>query len=452
MKLSLKLAKLLAEKRAKAKELLGKTEATEAEIKEADDLIGEIEADQIALKAAEKRDEFEASNDEELKALRETAANPLPHGQQKDGGLMGYEGKDGEVVVDTKTRQILDESGFGISEKQMGEISTKSYRDAFTNYLRKKGIENLGAGDVKTLAGGTDSAGGFLVPAQFLARMIERQAAMGMLSNLVTTLQTSSDKLIIPKNTYSASDKYTTGVRVEWTDEEDGATVEQNAKNFGNVTIPVHTAMMYHDVTNNMLEDSAFDILSWLEMKFRETSDVVDEDLIINGDGQGKPAGILLNAGGANAPQVVVSGNAAQLTADGLIDLAWTMPSRYNRNSRFIYNRTSAGRAISKLKDADNRYLFAGGVNSDGLATARPESLLGYPISDNDFMPDVAANAFPVIFGDPKGYYKVNRVGFSIQVLREIVATQNKVRLLGRKRVGGQVCEDWRLKVQKVSA
>ncbi len=450
MKKSLLLLKQKTEKREKAKALLAKTDATEAEIKEADSLIVEIENDEIEYDAQVKREQFESANETALNEAKNTPVNGLPHPQSKDSGVQGFE-RDGEVVVDLKTQKVLEESGFGISEKQMGAISTKSYRDAFVNMLRKKGEFNLGSTDLKSLAEGTDSAGGFLVPAQFLAQMIERERAMGSLGSQVTNLQTSSDKLIIPKNTYSASDKYTTGVRVEWTDEEAELT-EQNAKNFGNVTIPVHTAMLYHDVTNNMLEDSAFDILRWLQMKFSETSDVVDEDLIINGDGQGKPSGILLNAGGANAPAVVNSGHATQLTADGLIDLAWTMPSRYNRNSRFVFNRTSAGRAIAKLKDGDDRYLFAAGVNSDGLATARPQSLLGYPIEENDFMPDVAANAFPVIFGDLKGYYKVNRVGFSIQILREIVATHNKVRLLGRKRIGGQVCEDWKIRVQKISA
>lgn len=450
MKKSLSLAQQLQQKRDKAKGLLAKTDATDAEIKEADVLIGEIETEQKELDAQLRREQFEAENDEQIARFKNTPVNGLPHPQSKDSGVHGFE-KDGEVVVDMKSQKIIEESGFGISEKQMAAISTISYRNAFVNYLRKQGEFNLGAGDLKSLAEGTDSAGGFLVPAQFLAQMIERERAIGNLGTLVNTLQTSSDKLIIPKNTYSASDKYTTGVRVEWTDEEADLT-EQNARNFGNVTIPIHTAMLYHDVTNNMLEDSAFDILRWLMTKFGETSDVVDEDMIINGDGQGKPSGILLNAGGANAPAVINSGDANKLTADGLIDLAWSMPSRYNRNSRFVFNRPSAGRQIAKLKDDNGRYLFASGTQDDGIATARPSSLLGYAIADNDFMPDVAANAFPLIFGDLKGYYKVNRVGFSIQILKEIVATQNKVRLLGRKRVGGQVCEDWRLKVQKIAA
>ncbi len=452
MKLSLKFAKEEAEKREQVKALLAKGDAaTEAELKQADDLIGEIETISVSRKSAEQREAFADGNESELSGLKSTPVNALSHGDA-NSGLAGFEGKAGDAVVDLKTQKIIEESGFGLSSAQMGTISQKSYRDAFANYLRKKGLDNLGSGELKSLAEGADSAGGFLVPAQFLARMIERESAVPVLSNLVTSLQTSSDKLIMPKNTYSASDKYTTGVRVEWVDEETGATAEQNARAFGNITIPIHTAMLYHDVTNNMLEDSAFDILGWLAGKFRETSQIVQEDLIVNGDGLGKPSGILLNAGGAGAPAVVNSGDAALVTADGIIDLAYSLLARYTRNARFFFNRTSTGRAIAKLKDADNRYLFARGSMDDALATARPDSLVGFPISETDFMPDVAANALPILFGDPKAYYKVMRVGFSIQILKEIVATSNRVRLLGRMRIGGQVAEDWRLKLLKISA
>ncbi len=452
MKLSLKFAKDEAEKRGQVQAILAKGEsATTDELKQADDWIGEIENLSTQRKAAEQREAFAAGNESELEGLKNAPQNPLPHGDA-NSGLAGFGEKAGDVVVDVKTQKIIEESGFGLTPAQMGTINQKSYRDAFANYLRKKGLDNLGSGELKSLAEGADSAGGFLVPAQFLARMIEREAATPVLSNMVTSLQTSSDKLIMPKNTYSADDKYTTGVRVEWVDEETGATQEQNARAFGNITIPIHTAMMYHDVTNNMLEDSAFDILGWLAGKFRETSEVVQEDLIVQGDGLGKPMGILLNVGGANAPGVVNSGDANQLTADGLTDLAYSIKARYTRAARFFFNRTSAGRAIAKLKDANNRYLFARGSMDDALATARPDNLLGFPISETDFMPDVAANQLPVIFGDPKGYYKVTRVGFSIQILKEIVATSNRVRLLGRLRLGGQVAEDWKLKVQRVAA
>lgn len=372
-----------------------------------------------------------------------TAPNDRPR-------IVGYESA-GYTEIDLSRGEMTDSYGWGLTREQLSAISTKAYRDAFSAYIRKRGERNLSAGELRALQAGVDSAGGFLVPAEFIARMVERLPAETAVQNFVTQINTSSDQVIMPKNTYSASNLYTTGVRVTWVEETVGVSPSTGAENFGSVKIPVHTAMLQHDISRNMIEDSSFDILAWLQSKFRETIDVMIEDSIIRGDGIGKPFGILANPGGANQPAVVNSGNASALTADGLIDLAWSLLSRYRRNARFVYNSTSSGRAIAKLKDSANRYLFATGINTDGLASARPTSLLGFPVIESDFMPDVAANAFPIIFGDLSGYYLVNRIGFSIQVLEEVKAAQNLVSVLGRVRIGGQVAEEWKINVHKVA-
>lgn len=377
------------------------------------------------------------------------SSNPADVASRQQG--VEFEGNSGAIEVDKRTREIMESRGFDLTDKQMSAISTRSYKLAFREYLRK-GIGGLGMDAVRALSEGSDSEGGFLVPGEFLAKMVEREAAATQVQGQVTTLTTGSDKLTMPKNAYSASNLYTTGVRVQWVDEKTGPTSEANATDFGNITIPIHTAMMYHDVTKNMIEDSQFDIVGWLQAKFQETADVVTENVILNGSGIGQPEGILLNPNGTDQPATVVSGSAATVTADGLLDLTYSLLGRYTNNARFVFNRTSTEKAIAKLKDSANRYLFASTVvNGDALATARPTSLLGFPFISSDFMPDLAANAFPIIFGDLKGYYLAKRIGFSIQVLNEIVATSNKVRVLGRMRIGGQVAEDWRLKIQKCS-
>src|ERR1044072_9484580 len=102
MKLSQKLAKLLAEKREKAKGLLAKGDAaTEAELKEVDDLISQIEQEETALKAQEKREQFEQDNETRLEGMKTTPANGLPHPSQTPNVEFGQ--KDGEIVVDLKT-------------------------------------------------------------------------------------------------------------------------------------------------------------------------------------------------------------------------------------------------------------------------------------------------------------------------------------------------------------
>lgn len=370
----------------------------------------------------------------------ESLPTQTPHIQFEDAGHTEVRGK-----------KVVDDCGWGLTAKQMASISTNAYRDAFLKYLRNSGIERLGMSEVRVLQEGVDSAGGFLVPAEFIAQMIERRPPETTIQNYVTRFNTSSDRVIMPRNNYSASDLYTTGVRVNWVDEIPSYSPSTGAENLGSIQISVQTAMMEYPVTRNLLEDASFDIMGWLQNKFAETIDSAIEESIISGSGIGRPAGILLNPGGTNQPGIVVSGNASSVTADGLIDLAWSLRSRYRRNARFVFNSPSTGKAIAKLKDAQNRYLFAAGVTSDGLATARPSTLLGFPIIESDFMPDIAANAFPIIFGDLAGYYLVQRVGFSIEVLKEVKASQNQVSVLGRLRIGGQVAEDWRLKIQKIS-
>jgi HK97 family phage major capsid protein len=68
------------------------------------------------------------------------------------------------------------------------------------------------------------------------------------------------------------------------------------------------------------------------------------------------------------------------------------------------------------------------------------------------FMADVATNSYSVLFGDLRGFYMVDRVGFSVRVLSELYAETNQVLLLGRIRFGGQVAEPWRMKIGKTSA
>jgi len=111
----------------------------------------------------------------------------------------------------------------------------------------------------------------------------------------------------------------------------------------------------------------------------------------------------------------------------------------------------SAKRTIDKLKDQQLRYLFAYGYQDSGLAGSRVDTLLGYPVVYSGLMPNVANNAYPVISGDWSGYYLVNRLGLSIQVLLERYAENNKVGLVGRFRHGGRPVENWKLIAHKVS-
>lgn len=348
------------------------------------------------------------------------------------------------------------EHGEGIfTAKQLNAVRSPEYKNAFNHYLRV-GRDGLDEIEKKTLQEGIDTAGGFLVPDEIASRIIQKEPTPTRVADMVTTIQTSRDAIQFPKVTYTADDKYTTGIRVTWTGEIPASATAHRVTDpvFGMTRIPVYTSMMSLPLTLDQAEDSAFPMIQWVSDKFRETIRLLRDDMVENGSGVGQPFGILTQAAraGVDDPSTVVSGNASDLTGDGLIDLTFALPEQYDQNARFVFNKTSTGKTIAKMKDGDGRYLWSMGEGDNGLAPGflgRP--LIGYPVSLSGFMPDVGSATYPIIFGDLRGYFLVDRVGLTIQVLREVYAETNIIVLLARIRFGGLVAEPFRLKVQKCS-
>jgi HK97 family phage major capsid protein len=230
------------------------------------------------------------------------------------------------------------------------------------------------------------------------------------------------------------------------------ATVADTNPTFGMLRVPVHTVMARTDISRNMLEDSAFDILEIMAQLFSEAMAIDEDNKFISGRGSGEPRGIL-GAGttATPAPETGVgeqnSGSASALVADGLFNLYYALHSQYRGNAMWVGARNTH-RDIRKLKDGNSRYLW-----EDSLKLGEPPTLLGAPVAEAESLPAVAANAYPLIFGDMLGYLIVDRVGMEIRRVEDSTTVgQNKVALYARRRLGGQVIEPWRFQAQKVSA
>lgn len=391
-----------------------------------------------------------------LREFERTPQNAVPTGSAKVAGFTPAGGA--EIQKDTATGGLNIVNEFGeaiIPDEQWQAINSDEYKSAFRTYMRK-GFSGLRTSEVKVLEEGSDIAGGFLVPADLLNRLIERKPTPQRVAGRVTSITTSRDRINAPKVNYAGSDNYSTGIRTTWTGEKPASASVHRVEEpeFGVVGISVHTAMMSLPLTNDLTEDAMFPLQQWVSEKFGETTMLLRDDIIMNGSGVGRPAGILANPGGANTPAIVASGAASELTADGLIDLAFSLPEQYDEQTAFYFNKTSTARAIAKLKDGEGRYLWGSGMQDSGLMVPalRDRTLLGYPCVLTGFMPDVDTNSYPIVFGDLRGYWLVERIGFSVQVLRELYAETNQIVVLGRLRLGGAVVEDWRMKLHKVAA
>jgi len=259
----------------------------------------------------------------------------------------------------------------------------------------------------------------------------------------------------MPKRIYTTNDKNTAGARLTWTGEiPASASAAQVTSNvYGQIRIPVHTGMMREIVYRDVMEDSAIDIESDLRLTFIENLAQDVEYYLAQGTGVGQMEGITIN--GTARTNSVNSGAATALTADGLKDLLYGVPAQYRRSGVFVFN-TATLKAIAKLKDGNGRYLleekdaFGGGLG--GMQYDADGILLGKKFYVSEQMPDIGANTYPIVFGDLSGYTIAERVGFTIPRLDELYAETNAVAFVLRVRMGGQVTEDYRFKLQKVSA
>ena len=362
-----------------------------------------------------------------------------------------------EVEIKTYARDIM--SGLIVPEVKKiryfvpESTAQKGYADAFEGYLRKQGgFFALGPNDRKVLSEGVDSAGGYAVPPEFMSEVIRKMATLTTVRQNARVAQTSRDIARWVKVNYTTDDKYTSPVRMTWTGEQPATATSHrvNEPVLGQYSIPVHTGMASLPFTNDLLEDAAFDIFGLGSDLLSEAFALGENNVFWNGNGVAQPMGILAQVDG-DGPASVVSGSAGTLTGDGLIDLTMALPAQYERNAKFFMNKVSGEKTIRKLKDGNNDYLWPVWPVGGNFAAA-PRELLGFPTVRDEFLPNVSAGNYPIVFGDLNGYLILDRVGLSLQRIDQPYAEQNITVLLARKRVGGQVIEPWRIKVQKVSA
>ena len=319
--------------------------------------------------------------------------------------------------------------------------------------IRQDIHQEVGVSVIKaTLQEALNDLGGYLVPEDYRVQMVKRLMGATIIRPLARVVTTNRDAVEYPK-LEGGNDRFTSAVRVTWVDEvPSDANVAETNPTFGMVRIPVHTVMARTDISRNMLEDSAFNVINEISTLFAEAA-AIDEDVqFITGIGGGTPLGVLGERAGAELVPVagvetVDTGASSTMQADGLIDLAYALPAQYRANAVMVASRTTH-RDIRKLKDTQNRYIW-----EDNYQTGQPATILGYPALESESIPAVAADSYPVIFGDFSGYLIADRIGMTIERVTDVTTVgRNKVALFMRRRLGGQVIDPWKFKAQKVSA
>ncbi|MEP5154684.1 phage major capsid protein, partial [Planktotalea sp.] len=274
---------------------------------------------------------------------------------------------------------------------------TAPHEKAFGAYLRNgdedalRGIEMEG----KAMSTAVAADGGYLVDPQTsetVQSVLRGAASLRAIASVVNVEATSYDVLV------DHSD-----ANVGWASETASST-ETGTPQVDRISIALHELSALPKVSQRLLDDSAFDIETWLAGKIADKFARAESDAFILGDGIDKPTGILNYTTAANGTEVwgelghiatgVDGGFAAVDAGDAIVDLVYGLAARYRANGVFVMNSKTAGR-VRKMKDGDGRFLW-----SDGFAAGEPSLLLGYKVVICEDMPDIASDAYAIAFGD----------------------------------------------------
>ena len=301
------------------------------------------------------------------------------------------------------------------ADTKIGRASD-AYTKAFWNQMRSSNVHEFR----NELRIGSDTDGGYLVPDTFEKTLVDTLNDTLQFRKLAHTFRSASGSHKIPVVTSHAT--------ASWVDEGDD--IPETTATFGQKTIGAHKLTALIKISDELLNDSAFDLEAYFRDEFVSRMAETEEDAFINGDGVGKPYGILHATEGADIGLTTTSDT--KITADEIINLFYSLRAPYRHKAVWLLNDSTIA-ALRLLKDNNNQYIW-----QPGLKEGEPDKLLGRPVYTSPFMPTIAAGAKPIAFGDIKNYWIGDREGITFRRLSELYAAKGQTGFLAIKRLDGR--------------
>jgi HK97 family phage major capsid protein/HK97 family phage prohead protease len=290
---------------------------------------------------------------------------------------------------------------------------------AFGNYLRL-GRDNLGDLHRKALTVANDGPNYILAPEEVSSEFLRNLIEWSPVRSIADVRTIGTHTIILPKRTGITNAK--------WTGE--AAASEASQPSFDQMEIPVKELTTHVDLSNWLIEDSGATAEREVRLALAEDFAKKEGTAFVNGTTAAEPKGFMAEAGITTH----VNGHAANLSADALISMLYSLPGIFRNAGTWAMNGSTLA-AVRKLKDGNGNYLW-----QPSYQAGQPETILGRPVVELVDMPDIAANAFPIAYGDFKTGYRIyDRVDLAILPNHFLLATEGLVRFHARRRVGAGV-------------
>jgi HK97 family phage major capsid protein len=358
----------------------------------------------IRDKAKEENRKMTSSEEEEFNRIMDDVDAMLKEIEQEERILAVQDG------TEKRTPGLVVEDQEG--ERQ--EVNQEEYRQAFLTWLRngvngltpeqrdlmQKGFQDLPA-EARALAAGTPTAGGYTVPEDFYKKLTDAELWYGGMRESRATIIQSSTGADLPMPTDDDSSNK-------------GAIIGENTQlgeqdiTFGQKVLK---AYMYTSkivrVSFQLLQDSAFDLESWLARKLGIRIARITNEHFTVGTGTAQPEGVVT---GASEGKVGATGQTTSVTFADLVDLMHAVDRAYRTNAQWMFHDSSL-KALKKMEDSQNRPLWL-----PGIAVREPDTILGKPYIVNNDIPEMGVDAKSILFGDFSAYCIRDVLG--VQLLR----------------------------------
>lgn len=412
-------------------------------------------------------EEYKNANDERLKAIEEgksTADIDAKLGRIDESMDDLSEQKSRLEKLETKLARPGAFGGGGRDQRESDE--SLAYKSAFYDWIRApkdpgrehrlsqtyKALELKNMADNRETRAtqavvGVNAAGGYALP-----KVIENAIAS-------LSLDISPIRQIATVRQVGTTDYHElfdiNGAGFEWLGEGDTRS-QTNTSDLAEIVPTFGMASAKPQASEESLDDLFFNVEDWLINSASEAMAAGEGASFISGNGVKKPTGILsgpapvATADSARAfgtLQYFASGQAAALPAnqDVFLDMVYGVRARYRNNAQWLTSKAVLA-GLRKYKDSTGQYLW-----QPALTAGQPATFLGYGITEAEDMPAVAANSFPLGFGDFKeGYLICDKVG--MRITRDEITTPGFVKFYVRRRVGGKLRNTQAIKLLKIAA
>ncbi|HCR1107421.1 TPA: phage major capsid protein [Klebsiella aerogenes] len=392
------------------------------------------QVEEVAQELNARFTEFKAANDARFAAAETEKLKLVGQVDTLNGKLSDLDNLKSELEKELKA-----------AKRPQGGLSKEAadHKSAFINFMRKGDENGLRDLEQKALQTGVDADGGYAVPEDLdrsLLNMLKDANVMRQVCNTIT-LSTPDYRRVVNLN----------GTNSGWVGETDARPNTDTSK-LTQIRPFMGEIYGYPEATQTMLDDAFFNVEQWMQSELADEFAEQEEIAFTLGDGVNKPKGFMAYETTAESDktrafgklQHILSGSAG-VDGDALLSLIYGTRKVHRNGATFMMNNNSLF-AIRLLKDAEGNYLWR-----PGLELGQPSSLLGYSIVENEQMPDIAADANAIAFGNFKrGYTIVDRIG--TRVLRDPYTHKPFVGFYTTKRVGGMLVDSQAIKLLKIGA